>query len=71
MLLAGYGIGLVAFPDISVARLVAVFAAGFAPSFIKNVFEECAWRGYLTPKVHSLGLNDYVGHAIVGLIWAG
>jgi membrane protease YdiL (CAAX protease family) len=36
---------------------------------IKNIFEEGAWRGYLAPKVYSLGLNDYVGHIIVGLIW--
>jgi membrane protease YdiL (CAAX protease family) len=71
VLLVGYVIGLVAFPDFSAPRLAAVFAAGLAPSFVKNVFEEFAWRGYLTPKVHSLGLNDYVGHGAVGLIWAG
>ena len=71
VVLAGYVAGLVAFPEFSGVRLVAVFAAGFAPSFVKNVFEEFAWRGYLTPKVHALGLNDYVGHGTVGLIWAG
>ena len=71
VLALGYVAGLVLFPDTSMTRLAAVFAAGIAPSFIKNVFEECAWRGYLTPKIHSLGLNDYVGHGVVGLIWAG
>jgi membrane protease YdiL (CAAX protease family) len=55
----------------SVADLGWVFAYGLAPSFVKNVFEEFAWRGYLTPKVHALVVNDFVGHAVVGLIWAG
>ena len=51
--------------------LLWIFAFGLAPSFLKNVFEEFAWRGYLTPKVRSLGMNDFVGHALVGSIWAG
>ncbi len=55
----------------SMPDLLWVFAYGLAPSIVKNVFEEFAWRGYLTPKVHSLGANDFVGHAVVGLIWAG
>ena len=55
----------------SAPDLLWVFAYGLAPSFVKNVFEELAWRGYLTPKVRSLGANDLVGHAVVGLIWAG
>jgi membrane protease YdiL (CAAX protease family) len=38
-------------------------------NLIKNIFEEFAWRGYLTPKIHSLGLNSVRGHLIVGLIW--
>jgi membrane protease YdiL (CAAX protease family) len=71
VMLVGYVIGLVAFPDFSAVRLATVFAAGLAPAFVKNVFEEFAWRGYLTPKLQLLGLNDYVGHVVVGLIWAG
>ncbi|MBN1693857.1 CPBP family intramembrane metalloprotease [candidate division WOR-3 bacterium] len=47
-----------------------IFALALLPGFFKNIFEEFAWRGYLTPKVHSLRLNDYAGHLIVGLIWA-
>jgi hypothetical protein len=70
VLLLGYLFGWIAVPG-SAAQLLAVFALGFAPSFIKNMFEEFAWRGYLTPKVHALGLNDYVGHSVVGLIWFG
>ena len=46
-----------------------VFALALLPKFIKNFFEEAAWRGCLAPKVYSLGLNDYVGHLIVGFVW--
>ncbi len=69
VLLIGSALGLISFPDFAWGRLLAIFALGFIPAFIKNIFEEFAWRGYLTPKVYSLGLNDYVGHSIVGLIW--
>ncbi|WP_157322066.1 CPBP family intramembrane glutamic endopeptidase [Paenibacillus anseongense] len=47
-------------------------AVGMAilPSFIKNIFEEFAWRGYLAPKVYALGWNMLLSHIYVGLIWA-
>jgi membrane protease YdiL (CAAX protease family) len=63
----------VLFPDFSRETLgifLQVFVLGLLPAFFKNIFEEFAWRGYLTPKIHSLNVNDYVGHLIVGLIWA-
>lgn len=62
-------LGFVSAPNFSVSLLLSVFVGGLIASFIKNVFEEFAWRGYLAPKVYSLGLNAYVGHAMVGLIW--
>ncbi len=71
VLLLGGLLGWVTFPGFGAEQLLTVFAIGLAPSLVKNVFEEFAWRGYLTPKMHSLGLNDYVGHVGVGLIWAG
>ena len=64
-------LGLVTFPNFSLSLLLSFFAMGLIQSFIKNIFEEFAWRGYLTPKVNSLALNAYVGHVIVGLLWAG
>ena len=72
ILIIGSAVGLITFPNPSLGALGLVFLA-FAPAFlrdiIKNFFEEAAWRGYLAPKIYSLGLNDYVGHVIVGLIW--
>ncbi|MGQ0513724.1 ketopantoate reductase C-terminal domain-containing protein, partial [Bacillus sp. D-CC] len=38
--------------------------------FIKNIFEEFSWRGYLTPKLIELKLNDWFIYIISGLVWA-
>ncbi|HEY3474244.1 MAG TPA: CPBP family intramembrane glutamic endopeptidase, partial [Anaerolineales bacterium] len=62
----------ITFPDLSpnaLGLLLQAFALGLLPQFIKNIFEEAPWRGYLAPKVYSLGLNDFIGHTIVGLVW--
>jgi hypothetical protein len=72
VLLIGGGLGLITFPNLSMEALgliLQAFALGLLPQFIKNIFEETAWRGYLAPKIHSLHLNDYIGHIIVGLVW--
>jgi len=72
ILIIGSGFGLITFPNSSLSTLGLVFQAfalGILPHFIKNIFEEAAWRGYLAPKVYSLRLNDFVGHLIVGLVW--
>jgi len=69
VLLIGGIFGLVTFPNFSLVLLFSVFGMGLIQSFVKNIFEEFSWRGYLTPKVSSLSLNAYVGHMITGLIW--
>jgi len=72
VLVIGRGLGLITFPNFSLNTLGLVlqaFTLGLLPQFIKNIFEEAAWRGYLAPKVYSLRLNDFVGHLIVGLVW--
>lgn len=55
------------------ANLSTSFAAAFGmaliPAFIKNIFEEFAWRGYLAPKLYSIGSNRLFFHICVGLIW--
>jgi membrane protease YdiL (CAAX protease family) len=47
-------------------QLVAV---SFAGNFFKNIFEEFAWRGYLTPRLKALGVPDLANHLITGAIW--
>lgn len=69
VLAIGGGLGLVTAPNFSFGLLFSAFAGGLMPAFIKNIFEEFAWRGYLAPKVNSLGLNAYIGHTVVGMIW--
>ena len=51
-----------------------VFIQAFVPALIIYltfaIFEEFGWRGYLAPKMYSLGLNVFVAHALVAVIWA-
>ncbi len=70
VLLVGRIFGLVTFPGSFWALLLPVFGMGLVGSFIKNIFEELAWRGYLAPRISSLPLNDFAGYLVTGLIWA-
>ncbi len=38
--------------------------------FFFALFEEVGWRGYLAPKMNSIGMNAYLAHALVALVWA-
>lgn len=38
--------------------------------FFFALFEEVGWRGYLAPKMYSLGINVYIAHALVAVVWA-
>jgi len=72
VLLLGYVSGMTAIPDFSTSKLGLVGQAilvGTLPSFVKNIFEEFAWRGYLTPKIRSIIDKPLIGHGLVGLIW--
>jgi membrane protease YdiL (CAAX protease family) len=70
VLMTGSVLGVVSLPDFWPGLYLQAIAIAFVPTFIKNIFEEFGWRGYLTPKMATLGLNDLVAHLIVGLIWA-
>jgi membrane protease YdiL (CAAX protease family) len=59
----------VTFPGFAISSLMSAIAVGLIPAFVKNIFEEFAWRGHLAPRIHTLPLNDYLGHGIVGLVW--
>lgn len=47
----------------------SVFAGFLLVNFVKNIFEEFVWRGYLTTKLLKLKLKDIWLYLIVGLIW--
>lgn len=62
---------------VSLARLASLGAGTFAglvgvallADFVKNLFEEFAWRGYLTPRLDSLGWGVGASSVLVGVIW--
>ncbi len=53
----------------SFADLLPIFLAGIVGSLIKNIGEEFAWRGYLTPRFRALGLGDFTNHMLTAVIW--
>lgn len=40
-----------------------------AGSLMKNIFEEFAWRGYLTPRLDAVKVPAFLNHLIVGILW--
>ncbi|EAT58580.1 CPBP family intramembrane glutamic endopeptidase [Chlorobium ferrooxidans] len=73
ILCIGMVTGLTTLPDLSsagAAVFLHLFLVTLAPSFVKNIFEEFAWRGYLAPRLSSLGVHDLAGHLLVGVVWA-
>jgi membrane protease YdiL (CAAX protease family) len=49
--------------------LIAAAATALAFTVVKNILEEFAWRGYMTPKVNALVKDPLMGHLLVGLTW--
>jgi membrane protease YdiL (CAAX protease family) len=72
IILIGSAFGAMAVPDASSGKFTLIgqtILLGILPSFIKNIFEEFAWRGYLTPKINSVIKQPLAGHVLVGIIW--
>jgi membrane protease YdiL (CAAX protease family) len=38
-------------------------------ALMKNIFEEFAWRGYLTPRLDAAKVHPLLNHLIVGVLW--
>lgn len=58
--------------DLSALNLKAfvyVFLSTLLINFIINIFEEIAWRGFLTSQLTNLNLNDWIIYLIVGCVW--
>ncbi|NOH04384.1 MAG: CPBP family intramembrane metalloprotease [Chloroflexi bacterium] len=51
------------------AEFLPIFGLGLAASLVKNIGEEFAWRGYLTPRFKAAGLGSFANHMLTGLIW--
>lgn len=48
---------------------ISVAGVMFVGSLAKNIFEEFAWRGYLTPRLEAAKVHPMVNHLIVSVIW--
>ena len=54
----------------STAQFLKAFLPALPIFFITSIFEEFGWRGYLVPKLASIGINSYLASAVVAVIWA-
>ena len=62
---------LLGFADQGVDAFLSLATVATLSSFAKNIFEEFAWRGYLTPRLAALKVPRVRNHLLTGLIWAG
>ncbi|RIY38352.1 CPBP family intramembrane metalloprotease [Capnocytophaga canis] len=53
----------------SFTAYLPILATVFLPEFIKNIFEESVWRGYLTLKMEQLTQNEWLIYLVVALVW--
>lgn len=54
----------------TINEFLSLAAFSIAVNFIRNIFEEFAWRGFLASKLIELGLNDWLIYLITGLVWS-
>lgn len=55
--------------EIELSALFVLMISSFSGSFIKNIFEEFAWRGSLFSYLEKTGMNDWLLYFFNGLIW--
>ena len=67
-LFVGKLLGWVDVSKFSIAAYLPVFATAFLPVFIKNIFEESSFRGYLTVKMEQLTKNEWLIYVVVAFI---
>lgn len=70
VLLIGSVFGWIDLSGFNLSYFIPVFFSLLIFEFIKNIFEESVWRGYLTTKLIKLNLSDISLYLIVGLIWS-
>jgi hypothetical protein len=64
-------VSLPGFSEQGFGAYLPLVGAAFAGVLVKNIFEEFAWRGYLTPRFEALRLHPFVSSILTGFIWAG
>ena len=69
VLVLGYITNWTDMSKLDIGRIMFVFLGVFVGSFIKNIFEECAWRGFLTERLIKLKISDGFMYFITAIIW--
>ena len=69
VLTLGKILGWIDFVNFRAEVFFAGFIATLLPNFVKNIFEEFVWRGYLTTKLLNEKVKDIWLYLIVGGIW--
>ena len=67
-LFVGKRLGWVDVSKFTIAASLPVLVTAFLPSFIKNIFEESAFRGYLTIKMEQLTKNEWLIYVVVAFV---
>lgn len=55
--------------ELNLKAFIGVFFSTILVGFIKNIFEESVWRGFLTSQLVKLNLTDWKIYLIVGVVW--
>lgn len=55
--------------NIGISTYIGILVMQIAAQFIKNIFEESVWRGYLTNQLLKLKLPDLKLYLLIGFIW--
>ena len=61
--------GWINFYNFEINAYLAIFTSTLLVNFVKNIFEESVWRGYLTAKLLLLKAKDGWIYMIVGGVW--
>jgi len=69
-LLIGVSISISSVSEFSMGKYLQVSLTALPFFLVFAVFEEIGWRGYLSPKLDSLGMNRFTASAIVAVVWA-
>ncbi len=68
-LMVGAGLSVASLSGFAWGPYLQMVLPGLAVFFLFAIFEEFGWRGYLVPKLASLGVNSFLGTAITALVW--
>lgn len=68
--LTGRALGWIDLSGLQVKELASTMGRETPGAVVKNVAEEAAWRGWLTPRLEELGLPDPAVWLLSGLVWS-